>query len=72
MSQASQANIDLAFNLALLSRLVTEQYRIYNLVFVLGAPSDADHESQLYKFELLEEEIQNTLFAIKEIKESLQ
>jgi len=72
MSQANQANIDLAFNLALLSRLVTEQYRLYNLIFVLGAPSDAEHEVSLYKYELLENEIQDVLVALHNIKESLK
>lgn len=72
MSQANQANIDLAFNLALLSRLVTEQYRLYNLIFVLGAPSDTEHETSLYKYELLENEIQDVLTVLHNIKESLK
>lgn len=72
MSQANQANIDLAFNLALLSRLVTEQYRLYNLIFVLGAPSDAEHETSFYKYELLENEIQDVLTILHNIKESLK
>lgn len=72
MLQVNQVEFQLTFLWSRLVVLVTEQSRHYVYAFQMEAPTDEIYETSLNSYLLLEEEIQDCLLKLYQIKGSLK
>lgn len=72
MSQVNQVEFNLAFVMARLSVLVTEQSRAYVYAFQFEAPSDEVRDASINKYLSLDTEIKNCINELYQIKDSFK